>query len=73
MATVHITGAHRRYRPISFVKAVRKVTGEGLATAKDKLDQVVAGHAVEIELADDLAATFVGEIEQMGFLAHFSQ
>jgi len=73
MATVHITGAHRRYQPISFVKAVRKVTGEGLATAKDKLDQVVAGQTIEIELAHDLAATFVSEIQQMGFLAHFSE
>ena len=70
MATVHITGARRRYQPISFVKAVRELTGEGLASAKNKLDMVVAGQPVEIELADGLVAAFIGQVEQMGFFAH---
>ena len=70
MTLVRITGARRRYQPISFVKAVREVTGEGLATSKDKLDRVVAGETIAIELADDLAASFVSGMEQMGFFAH---
>jgi hypothetical protein len=34
---------------------------------------VVAGQPIEIELADDLVAAFVSQVEQMGFFAHFPE
>ena len=69
MTIVRITSARRRYQPISFVKAVRKATGEGLATAKQKLDAVMEGQPIEIDVADDLVAAFISELEQIGFIA----
>jgi 2-phospho-L-lactate guanylyltransferase (CobY/MobA/RfbA family) len=68
MTMVRVTGARRRYGPISFVKAVRKATGEGLAAAKQRLDLVMEGQPIEIDIADDLVAAFISEVEQIGFI-----
>jgi hypothetical protein len=47
MTKVIITGWHRNFLAISFVKLVRKATGEGLASAKNKLDRILEGQAIE--------------------------
>jgi ribosomal protein L7/L12 len=73
MTKVIITGWHRNFLAISFVKLVRKATGEGLASAKNKLDRILEGQVIEIEIVDDLAGTFLREIEQIGAIAHISQ
>lgn len=73
MTKVRNTGARRRYDPISFVKAVRRATGEGLASAKQKLDLVMEGQHIEIDVADDLVDAFISEAERTGFTAHFGR
>jgi ribosomal protein L7/L12 len=68
--TVQINSYDRRAMTISFVKLVRQITGEGLAPAKAKLDQIGAGKPVSLGFPDhDSANHFIRSLTEIGFRA----
>jgi len=64
---VRVIGFTRKFMPISFVKLVRTTTGEGLASAKDRLDRLTMGETIELEFGDEESANhFVRAVEEIG-------
>lgn len=71
---VQITGyISNQFHPISFVKLLRGVTGEGLATAKEYLDRLTEGEILEIDLPTrESAEAFVRAASNIGAKAIIS-
>jgi len=72
MCVVTITGNTRDLNVIEFVKLLRSVTGEGLASAKSRIYALFEGTSFEISFSDPIkassfaeAATMLGAIVQI--------
>jgi ribosomal protein L7/L12 len=68
MTIVRITGYRPNFLTISFVKLLRGATGEGLASAKDKVDGLLDSHSeieVQFQSVED-SAQFLHAAEEIG-------
>jgi len=67
---VSVHGYTRRLNVIAFVKLIRKATGESLAPAKGRVDNLLAGEPFEIVFPDDeTAASFHEAATALGAVA----
>ncbi len=75
MATVRITGWKPGFLLISGVKILRGATGEGFASAKERMDRLVEGRGdIVVDFHDDnVAANFLRDVQAIGAVAAFSQ
>lgn len=66
--SIRIDGWLEGARSIKAIKCIRKYTGMGLAIAKSKIDDVLSGTPIVVELGDiENAETFVSELSAYGF------
>ena len=74
MYLVKIWGFTRKLNVIAFVKLIRDVTGESLAPAKQRVDELLDGSEFYMELpSPEAARQFVADAAAIGALTRFDE
>jgi hypothetical protein len=75
MTTVRISGWRRNFLTISFVKLLRSATGEGLASALEKVNQLLENNEeIQVQFDEaDAATRFLHDAEEIGAIGTVSK